>query len=248
METRHSRLAQSEPKAFRGPIPCFDCPARMSDLCVGLPDASLPLLFERSTHIHLEKNETLFLGDQPAEHIFNIREGTVTLFRMGQGGQRQILGFLFTGDLIGITPDDQYKVSAQACTKASLCRWDRAKFDDLLVLYPAMARQYRLIASKLLAQSLDLAFALGQLTAEQRLAGFLLHISQRQSRIGGIPGFTALPMSRADIADYLGLTIETVSRGLTRLRKKNLISMVSRDLIELSDMKALARLSQGEEV
>ena len=220
----------------------------MSDLCVGLSDASLPALYEQSTHINLEKGDTLFLSDQKAEHIFNVREGSMTLFRMGSGGQRQILGFLFTGDLFGITPDASYNMSAQAGSEVSLCRWNKDKFDDLLVLYPAMAKQYRLITSKLLTQALNLAFALGQLTAEQRLAGFLLHISQRQARIGGIPGFAALPMSRMDIADYLGLTIETVSRGLTRLRKKGLISMVTRDLIELSELKSLISLSQGEEV
>ena len=229
-------------------VQCFDCPARISDLCIGLSDSSLPALYEQSTHLNLEKGETLFLSDQPSEHIFNVREGTMTLYRMGAGGQRQILGFLFTGDLLGITPDASYNVSAQAGTDVSLCRWSKDKFDDFLVLYPAMAQQYRLITSKLLAQSLNLAFALGQLKAEQRLAGFLLHISQRQARIGGIPGFTTLPMSRMDIADYLGLTIETVSRGLTRLSKKKFISLVTRDLIELSDMKALNRLSQGEEV
>ncbi len=228
-------------------IACFDCPARLSDLCIGLSDTNLPTLFKASTHIDLDRGQTLFLDDEPAKHIYNIQKGTITVYRMGPAGQRQVLGFLLTGDLIGLTPGETYEVSAEACADAQLCRWERKKFEDFLALFPAMDRQFRLISSKVLASSIDLAFALGQLTAEQRVAGFLLHLAERQERNGAESKFVHLPMSRGDIADYLGLTIETVSRALTKLKTKHVIHLVGANEVQLTDLKVLQSLAAGEE-
>ena len=91
-----------------GGLPCIECPARTSDLCGALSDKNLPILFKASTLIELGKGDTLFSDDQPAEHIFNVISGTITVFRMGPSGQRQVVNFLFTGDLLGITPEDHY--------------------------------------------------------------------------------------------------------------------------------------------
>ncbi len=217
----------------------------MSDLCVGLPDSKLPILYDSSEHVERNKGEILFEDVDPATHIFNIQEGSITLYRMGPSGQRQILGFLFSGDLFGISPGESYGVSAEACADTKLCRWERNKFDDFLVLFPAMGRQFRLIASKSLAQSLDLAFALGRLNAEQRLAAFFIHLNERQAEMGAGPNQVSLPMSRSDIADYLGLTIETVSRGITKLKKKGLINLIISDYIEFLDKEALKELAEG---
>ena len=135
--------------------------------------------------------------------------------------------------------------TANHCADTKLCRWKRDKFDDFLVLFPAMGRQFRLIASKSLAQSLDLAFALGRLNAEQRLAAFFIHLNQRQGEMGAGPRQVSLPMSRSDIADYLGLTIETVSRGITKLKKKGIIKLVMSDYIEIQDKESLQDLAEG---
>ena len=228
-------------------IACFDCLARLSNLCVGLSDNNLPVLFHASSLVKLKRGQTLFLDDQFATHIYNIKRGTITVYRMGPAGQRQILGFPLTGDLIGLTPGETYGVSAEACSDVQLCRWERKKFEDFLLLFPALDRQFHLISSKVLASSIDLVYALGQLTAEQRVAGFLLRLGQRQEQAGGKSGMVHLPMSRNDIADYLGLTIETVSRAITKLKNKRALNLVAADQVRLRDLKALQSLGAGEE-
>jgi len=226
-------------------LPCIKCPARTSDLCGALSDKNLPALFEASTLIELRKGETLFLDDQPAQHIFNVITGTITVFRMGPSGQRQVVNFLFTGNLLGITPEDHYGFSAEACTPAILCRWERAKFEDLLILFPNLDRQFRLISSKVLARSIDLAYSLGQLTAEQRLAAFINQLHERQSKMASDPMTVLLTMSRADMADYLGLKVETVSRALSKLKVKGVISLPASDRVVIIDRDHLRRLSQS---
>ena len=217
----------------------------MSDLCVGIPDSQLPALYAKSTHLSYKKGDVLFDDDDQAEHIYNIQEGAVTIFRIGPSGQRQVLGFLMTGDILGIAPGETYGISAAAAVESKLCRWDRSKFEDFLVLYPVMAKQFRLIASKALARSLDLAYALGQLTAEQRLAAFIVHLGERQQQMGGSPYHVSLLMSRLDIGDHLGLTIETVSRGITKLKKKSIIELPNPDYIHVLDLNALKDLAAG---
>ena len=226
-------------------IACLDCPARMSDLCGGLPDSKLPILGNDATHLKLDKGETLFLDQDAADHVFNVQDGTVTLYRLGPGGQRQILGFLLTGDLLGLTKNETYGVSAVASTPVHVCRWDRQKFEDFLILFPAVDKRYHVIASKAVERLSNLAYVLGQLNVEQRLAGFLVHLENRQSENGGAPGTVSLTMSRRDIADYLGLTIETVSRGLTKLKTKGLISLPEQHRVVLHDQPALLALGEG---
>ena len=226
-------------------VDCFDCPARMSDLCKGLSDSNIPVLYASSKHLKLKKSETLFLDDDYADHIFNVKDGTVMLYRMGPAGQRQILRFLFTGDMIGLTTGETNGISAEACTPVGLCCWERKKFEDFLILFPAMDRQFHIVASKALTQSFDHTFSLGQLNAQQRVAAFILNLAQRHEEMGSAPDTLLLPMSRLDIADYLGLTIETVSRELTKLKSKGFIAIPTLDRLHLLNTSALEDLAEG---
>ena len=214
-------------------IACFDCPARMSDLCCGLSDLNLPALYQSSTHLDFDKGGTIALDDDNTEYVFNVREGSVKISRLGTSGQRQIMGFLFSGDFFGATSSDEKSLYAEAISSVKLCRWERKKFEDLLVLYPAMDKQYHTIMSKRLDETMDLAYSLGQLTADQRLAGFLLHIAERQKEIGETEDEITLPMSRTDIADYLGLKIETVSRGLSKMKAEGIIKIPSQRCVQI---------------
>ena len=96
-----------------------------------------------------------------------------------------------------------------------------------------MDRQFHIISAKALTQSFDHTFSIGQLNAKQRVAAFILSLAQRQEDLGSAPGTVLLPMSRLDIADYLGLTIETVSRELTKLKTKGLVSLPTLDRLHL---------------
>ena len=220
-------------------IACFDCPARMSDLCQGLSDLNLPALYQSSTHMDFAKGSTISLDGEDEQYVFNVREGLVKMSRLGASGQRQIVGFLFSGDLFGVTPGQEHGLCAEAVSPVKLCRWERKKFEDLLVLFPAMDKQYHSIMSKLLGETMDLAYALGQLTADQRLAGFLLHMADRQKGIGQPEDEIRLDMSRTDIADYLGLKIETVSRGLSKMKAEGIIKIPSQRLIQIADRPKL---------
>jgi CRP/FNR family transcriptional regulator len=226
-------------------IDCFECPARMGDLCKGLSDLSIPALYKSSKGIKLEKGRKLSLDDHYPNHIFSVKDGTVMLYRMGADGQRQILKFLFAGDIIGLTSGQTYGISAEACTKVGLCCWEREIFEDFLILFPAMDKQFHIIASKALTESYDHIYYLGQLGAQQRVAAFILSLAQRQEDMSGTPDTLLLAMTRLDIADYLGLTIETVSRELTKLKSKGFVALPSLDRLHLLNVSALQDLAEG---
>ena len=226
-------------------VSCASCPARSRDLCSGLSDSQLPAFYAASTQLRLARGHTLFAAEEPARFVFIIVSGTMKLYRMGPSGQRQVIGFLFVGDLFGLAAGENFGVTAEASTETVLCRWDRSRFDDFLVLFPTMDRQYRLISSKVLARSIDLAYSLGQLTAEQRLASFLAYLHERQSPNGARTKAVILSMTRADIGDYLGLKVETVSRALAQLKRKGIIALPSPDRAEILDMSAVKKLAQG---
>ncbi len=154
---------------------------------------------------------------EPASAFFNISSGTVRLYKLMPDGRRQITGFVGIGHFLGLAVSDTYAFSAEAIEPVRYCRFSRTKLRALLDDFPALEKRLLQVASDELVAAQEQMLLLGRKTARERLASFLL----AQSRLGvacQTPRVQfALPMTRGDIADYLGLTIETVSRTLTRL-------------------------------
>jgi len=204
---------------------CQTCSIRLTSVCSAMKEEEIGELAEITTLIKAAPQETIFYEGDPADHLFNVTGGGVSMFKLLPDGRRQITGFLFAGDFLGLALHDHYSYSAEAITGATFCRFPRNKLEILLDKYPKFEKRLLQTASNELAAAQDQMLLLGRKTAQERIASFLLNLSQRAMRRGQTGDKVDLPMSRADIGDYLGLTIETVSRTFTRLKKEEVIEL-----------------------
>jgi CRP/FNR family transcriptional regulator len=161
-----------------------------------------------------------------AGSVFNVTEGIVRLYKSLPDGRRQIVGFALPGDFLGLALMDRYGVAAEAVTPVKVCRFARSAFLLYVDGKPHLLRRLHEFAGHELSLAQDQMLLLGRKTAEEKVAAFLLNLQARYGRIGASSVTVPLPMSRQDIADYLGLTIETVSRTLTKLARDKALVVV----------------------
>ncbi len=187
----------------------------------------------------------VFCEGDPATHVYRVEFGHVCIYRMLADGRRQVIDFAYPGDLIGLGDLGEHAASAQATehtrlscyTLASV--WEYARHDISLGL-----KLYRAMADELTAAR-DLLLTVSQRSACERVAGFLLALSRRNQRLGQDANEIVLPMTRTDIADFLGLTIETVSRTFTKFRVEGLIDLEQCILVTIRDHRRLRRVATG---
>lgn len=187
------------------------------------------------------KNHTIYFEGDEAEHCYKVKSGTVRLCKVTEDGRRQIAAFLTEGDLFGWTDHGFYGFSAEAVTDVTLEKYCRARVDEAAKASPALGRCVLGLLSSQLASAHDHLLLLGRMTAAERIASFLLELVRRQHNGGSI----ALAMSRKDVADYLGLTVETVSRTMSALKRKGIISFAEPENVELRQSRALERLAMA---
>jgi len=155
-----------------------------------------------------------------------------------------ITGFLSAGNLLGLAPEGVCVYTAEAVTEVTLCRYRRVAFERLIDEVPGFAKRLLAVTSHELRAAQDRMLLLGRKSATEKVASFLLLMADRHGSDGGDE--VAVPMSRNDIADYLGLTIETVSRTLTKLKQDGLIARSASTRIVLCDRDRLEELAAGE--
>lgn len=237
-------------RAEKGPAlafnPCAACPVRGLSVCGALEPDDLDRLNGIVSHIHRAHGQPVFFEADPAAHLFVITNGCVKLYKLLADGRRQITGFLFPSDFLGIALRDRYAYSAEAVTASTLCRFRRDRLEALLKEFPSLERRLLGIASNELAAAQDQMLLLGRKTAEEKLGSFLHGLSRRAALRGLMSDRLDLPMTRADIADYLGLTVETVSRCFTRLRNRELVDFDTPQAMRINNAAALATLSGTE--
>jgi CRP/FNR family transcriptional regulator len=226
--------------------PCLGCDARKLAVCGVLEGGDLALFRASGCTRRLEEGEPLFHEGDEARQVYTLTRGTLKLYKLLPDGRRQVTGFMFPGDFLGISVDDTHAFSAEALDDTELCQFRRTRFDEFLDAHPEMERElYRLAAHELAAAQQQMVL-LGRKTAAERLASFFLLLAERaESEFGTCCRFVSLPMSRSDIADYLGLTKETVSRVLATLKQERLIRLEALDVIEILDRKRLTELAEG---
>jgi CRP-like cAMP-binding protein len=157
-------------------------------------------------------------------------------------GRRQIAGFFLPGDFFGLAWQPEHGFTAEALADTVVVGYPRKQLEALAESTPAIQRLLLSMLCKGLAATQEHVVMLGRQTAYERLAWFLLRISERSGGSHDID----MPMSRMDIADYLGLTIETVSRGISEFKRRRYISATSTHRIRLTDLTALQALASGE--
>lgn len=188
---------------------------------------------------HLPAGELLFSQGEKAETVFEVLSGMVRLYKLLPDGRRQVTGFLTAGQLLGLAPEGTCVFTADTITGVSLCRYKRDAFERMIDEVPGFARRLLAVTSHELHAAQDQMVLLGRKSASEKVATFLLMLPARQDDID-------VPMTRGDIADYLGLTVETVSRTLTRLRQDGLIALPVPTRIQVLDRKGLENLASGD--
>ena len=186
--------------------------------------------------VHLSRDQEVFGEGEPADQVFKVVRGAVRCFRVLSDGRRQICDFYLPGDVFGIEPGLDRRTTAEALTDTVLVAARRSTLvedDD-----SGAARRLCALAMADLQRSQDHALTLGRRSANERVASFLVDMA---ARLGDVDNLE-LPMTRQDIADYLGLTIETVSRTLTHLQVSGLIKLAGCRSIHLRKPRALAEL------
>jgi CRP-like cAMP-binding protein len=192
------------------------------------------------TPLTLKRGETVFYEGDPADAYYKVVSGAIRSCKLLADGRRQIGQFFLAGDLFGLGVGATCLFSAEAVTDAVLVRYARQQVDRLVGEAPAVGRCLLLVAARHLTAAHQQMLLLGRKTAEERIASFLLAMAEHS---GG--DLFLLPMTRADIADYLGLTIETVSRTFTQLRHDGLIALRGTSEVAIADRDALEDIAEG---
>ena len=223
---------------------CSICKIRSYSFCRCLEEDEL----EDFENISIERNftnkETIFLQEEKSNNIYNITEGNVKIYQMLSDGRIQIIGFLYPGDFFGSYKEEKYTYSAEAVGNAKVCVFKQESLDNLLENNITLAKELLHMTSHELTLAQDRISVLGKLKAHERLASFLLNISNQRERIGWQNNPISLPMTRQDMADYLGLTLETVSREITKLKISNIIKVLNSKLIYINNKDELLNISR----
>jgi len=195
----------------------------------------------------LAAHEHLYLEGQKQSHVYLVLEGVVGLYQLLADGRRQITSFALPGDMIGLDCPHMHSGSAEALCELRVRAIPLSAIDRLMMSEPGFGQTLLRIAAEELADTRERLVSLGRKSATEKVAGFVLRLARRNGEIGQDPSRIKLPMKRSDIADFLGLTIETVSRNITRLRTVQVIRLVSISEIEIVNMDRLEAIAEGNE-
>lgn len=189
--------------------------------------------------ITLRRDEPLFRSGDAAESYFKVLKGAVRGCRVLADGRRHIGEFFLLGDFIGLDAGEQYAFSAEAITEATVIRYSRRKVDALIAAEPRVGQSLVEIMRTGLAIARERMLVLGHMTAMERIATFLLNLSERCG-----DGRVSLPMTRTDIGDYLGLTMETVSRTMSQLKGDGIITQYGLHELAIAKPAELVELTK----
>ena len=199
---------------------------------------NLDSVVEQLKPIH--KNDFLYKEGEKATAIYAVRTGCIKTMTESANGDEQIVGFHFAGELLGLDGfnDDAFTCNAQALETTSVCELSLDKLEDICVRVPQMQKQMRRIMGKEISADHQLLLLLGKMSAEERLASFLLSLSSRMEERHWKDNEFNLAMPRQDIANYLGMAVETVSRLLASFQNDKIIK-VDRRHVTILDMPRL---------
>jgi len=224
------------------PVLCASCEARHRGVCGALDPEQLTTLAKNSSKHKLSEGSELIGDAVEIERYSNVLGGVVKLTKTLSDGRQQIVGLQFAPDFLGRPFQTESSVNAQAATDVSLCTFPKAAIDRMMKQQPGL--EHRLLEQTLkeLDEARDWMVTLGRRTAAEKVASFLLLIARNIDPTAAPQRQSAafdLPLTRADIADFLGLTIETVSRQLTKLRAEKVIRIENNRHVIVDNMARL---------
>ncbi len=243
----------SEPNSVPPPVSdgsgareCLHCSVRHLSVCSALSCDEVRALEQITTSMPVPMGATLARNGEPRAHVFTVTEGALRLVRTLADGRRQVNGFVLPGDYVGLSGSDHHRYDIEAIADSRVCRVPTTQMRDLRQRYPHLERKLLQRACQELDAAQDNALALARLQPPERLADFLLRLAAREAALGQVGNRVALPMGRGDIADHLGLTMETVSRTFTKLRQQGLIALPQLNVVEILDFTGLQTLANDD--
>lgn len=231
----------------KGKIACQDCSLHQLCLPVGIDRkdlAALDHIIKRRRPI--QRGDHLFVASDRFRSIYAVRSGSLKTYNLTEDGREQVTGFFLPGEIVGLDAigEGVHTCSARALETTSVCEIPYEELEGLGEHIPALTHQLLRIMSKEMHHDQVLLMLLGKRAAEERLAALLLNLSQRYGQRGYSSSEFNLSMSRHDIANYLGLAVETVSRLFSRMQEDGMLAVRSRHvrLTDIDKLRALARV------
>jgi len=222
-------------------VNCSNC--RLSSLCLPLALESddidkLDNIVQRGKP--LQKGEHVYREGGPFSAVYAVRSGAIKAYRVTDDGREQVTGFYFPGEILGMDgiAKNSHACSARALETSAVCEIPFGSLAELSARMPNLQRHFFQLMSREITEDQQLIMLLSKNTAEERIAALMLSISARNARRKLSSTRFRLPMSRIDIGNYLGLTVETVSRVFSRLQKLDILEVSNKE-ITINDTRGL---------
>ena len=223
---------------------CAHCAARSASFCGMVPNADLAELSGQARPHRLERRKTLLRQGEDSPHVYIVTSGVLQLNQMSADGRRLVIGFAIAGDLVGSFLTSCSDYSAEAVDSVYLCQFPRQEFMRFVSRDSGLTMALARVVHDELQRARGHMALIAQNSAERKMAQFLLAFRGRQNRPDGARAILPVRIPQIDIADYLGLTSETVNRMLARFVRESLIAMGDNS-IEILDLPALQRIADG---
>lgn len=224
------------------PKVCAACEVRHRGICGALKPDELVELARHTRQVSVAHGEPLVSEDMEVSSYANIMRGVVKLSKMLEDGRQQLVGLQFAPDFLGRPFSDKSEITAEAASQVDACRFPKQAIERLISNNPDVEHRLLQQTLKELDEARDWMVTLGRKTAAEKVASFLYliatHIDPLQAGSARSVTFD-LPLTRADIADFLGLTVETVSRQLTKLRTDKIIEVTNNRHVVIPDLDRL---------
>jgi len=231
------------------PVICRSCEARHRGVCGALSPEQLLTLSKQTKKHSFASDEELVPAGEKIERYSNIMNGVVKLTKLMADGRQQVVGLQFAPDFLGSPFGKNSDISAEAATETKLCSFPASLLDEMIRQTPELEHRLHVQALKELDEAREWMLTLGRKTAAEKIASFLYliatHIDPEVDQSVSRAKFE-LPLKRADIADFLGLTIETVSRQITRLRKEGVIELENNRTVIVPNINRLKNACEVE--
>ncbi len=224
----------------------------LAEMADGFSSPEIEYLFSEGRERSFEAGEHLITEGASSDYVYDLLNGTVALARNGRDGRRQILSFLGARQFLGAASTPHYPNLATALTPVKAISYPRTALDKALLSTPEFSAQFRKILTRILESAHDHVYTIGQRSAVERVASFLLYLRANQARFSPDgprekSEIIDLPMTRLDIADFLGLTIETVSRAFSSLKRKGIIDFKDSHSCVIVKIDAIRNLGGRED-
>ena len=226
-------------------VNCGNC--RLNSICLPLALESddikqLDDIIQRSKP--LQKNQHLYREGDDFQSVYAVRSGTLKAYKTTDDGREQVTGFYFPGEILGMDgiSNKAHASSAKALETAAICEIPFSSLEKLSSLMPNLQRHFFQLMSREITEDQQLITLLSKNSADERVAALMLSISTRNARRKLSSTQFRLPMSRVDIGNYLGLTVETVSRVFSRMQKMDILQVDNKE-IEILDLEGLRTMA-----